>query len=118
MLPGADAYNNITDKSLTKDERDSIIVIFILAFFVIFFWACFEQAGASYIICGSTGRQSHEHSHKQICNFWMHYGTLIFLGKSIRMVFRMDEKDDSNCQVITIGVLACLTFNGSDHSLL
>ena len=31
----------LTDKSLTKDERERIIVIFILAFFVIFFWACF-----------------------------------------------------------------------------
>lgn len=37
----------ITDKSLTKDERDRILVIFILAFFVIFFWGAFEQAGAS-----------------------------------------------------------------------
>lgn len=37
----------LTDKSLTKDERERIIVIFILAFFVVFFWACFEQAGAS-----------------------------------------------------------------------
>ncbi len=37
----------LTDKSLTKVERDRIIVIFILAFFVIFFWGAFEQAGAS-----------------------------------------------------------------------
>ena len=37
----------LSNKSLTKDERERIIVIFILAFFVIFFWACFEQAGAS-----------------------------------------------------------------------
>lgn len=37
----------LTDKSLTKDERDRILVIFILAFFVIFFWSAFEQAGAS-----------------------------------------------------------------------
>ncbi|MCC6818599.1 MAG: peptide MFS transporter [Bacteroidia bacterium] len=37
----------LTDKSLTKIERDRIIVIFILAFFVIFFWGAFEQAGAS-----------------------------------------------------------------------
>jgi len=35
------------DKNLTKEERSRISVIFILAFFVIFFWACFEQAGAS-----------------------------------------------------------------------
>jgi len=35
------------DDSLTKDEKRNILVIFILAFFVIFFWAAFEQAGAS-----------------------------------------------------------------------
>ncbi len=37
----------LTDKTITKIERDRIIVIFILAFFVIFFWSAFEQAGAS-----------------------------------------------------------------------
>ncbi|HMP94505.1 MAG TPA: MFS transporter, partial [Phnomibacter sp.] len=35
------------DSSLTKEERDRIAVIFIVAFFVIFFWSAFEQAGAS-----------------------------------------------------------------------
>ncbi len=37
----------ITDASLTKVERDRIIVIYVSAFFVVFFWAAFEQAGAS-----------------------------------------------------------------------
>ena len=37
----------ITDPNLTKIERDRIIVIYIAAFFVIFFWSAFEQAGAS-----------------------------------------------------------------------
>jgi POT family proton-dependent oligopeptide transporter len=37
----------ISDTSLTKVERDKIIVIYIVAFFVIFFWAAFEQAGSS-----------------------------------------------------------------------
>ncbi|MFN7313190.1 MAG: peptide MFS transporter [Bacteroidota bacterium] len=37
----------ITDKSLSKTEKERIWVIYILAFFVIFFWAAFEQAGAS-----------------------------------------------------------------------
>lgn len=35
----------ITDKSLTKIETSRILVIYIIAFFVIFFWAAFEQAG-------------------------------------------------------------------------
>jgi POT family proton-dependent oligopeptide transporter len=37
----------IVDKSLTKEEKQKIWVIFIVAFFVIFFWSAFEQAGAS-----------------------------------------------------------------------
>ena len=37
----------IADKTLTAIEKQRIWVIYILAFFVIFFWAAFEQAGAS-----------------------------------------------------------------------
>jgi POT family proton-dependent oligopeptide transporter len=37
----------ISDKSLTQNERGRVIVIFLAAFFVIFFWAAFEQAGSS-----------------------------------------------------------------------
>lgn len=37
----------ITDPSLSKVERERIWVVYIAAFFVIFFWAAFEQAGAS-----------------------------------------------------------------------
>lgn len=37
----------VSDSSLTKIERDRIYVIYIVAFFVIFFWAAFEQAGSS-----------------------------------------------------------------------
>lgn len=37
----------ITDKSLTRTEQARIGVIYIIAFFVIFFWSAYEQAGAS-----------------------------------------------------------------------
>lgn len=37
----------LTDKSLTKVETQRIYVLYIVAFFVIFFWAAFEQAGSS-----------------------------------------------------------------------
>ena len=37
----------LSDKSLTKIERDRILVIYIVSFFIIFFWAAFEQAGSS-----------------------------------------------------------------------
>jgi proton-dependent oligopeptide transporter, POT family len=41
------AFLIFSDKSLNKIELQRIGVIFIVAFFVIFFWSAFEQAGAS-----------------------------------------------------------------------
>jgi len=37
----------LTDKTLTKIETQRIWVIYIVSFFIIFFWAAFEQAGSS-----------------------------------------------------------------------
>jgi POT family proton-dependent oligopeptide transporter len=37
----------LTDKSLTKVETQRILVLYVVALFVIFFWAAFEQAGSS-----------------------------------------------------------------------
>jgi POT family proton-dependent oligopeptide transporter len=37
----------ITDRSLSKVEKSRLTVIIIIMLFVIFFWMCFEQAGAS-----------------------------------------------------------------------
>jgi POT family proton-dependent oligopeptide transporter len=37
----------LTDKSLTKVETHRILVLYIVAFFVIFFWSAFEQSGSS-----------------------------------------------------------------------
>jgi proton-dependent oligopeptide transporter, POT family len=37
----------ITDRSLTKIEKDRLWVIILVMVFVVFFWMCFEQAGAS-----------------------------------------------------------------------
>lgn len=37
----------LTDRSLTKIERSRLWVVVIIMLFVIFFWMCFEQAGAS-----------------------------------------------------------------------
>ena len=37
----------LTDKSLTKVETQRILVLYVVAFFVIFFWSAFEQSGSS-----------------------------------------------------------------------
>jgi POT family proton-dependent oligopeptide transporter len=41
------AFIILQDKTLTKIERDRIWVMYFVAFFVIFFWAAYEQAGSS-----------------------------------------------------------------------
>jgi POT family proton-dependent oligopeptide transporter len=41
------AFLILSDKSLTKVETQRILVIYIVSFFIIFFWAAFEQAGSS-----------------------------------------------------------------------
>ncbi len=48
-----------SDKSLQSDEKQRISVIFILAFFVIFFWSCFEQAGASLTLFADSQTNRH-----------------------------------------------------------
>jgi len=52
LVPKTDSSKSLEEKELadaplTKIEKQRIAVIFILAFFVIFFWAAFEQAGVS-----------------------------------------------------------------------
>jgi proton-dependent oligopeptide transporter, POT family len=49
----------ITDPTLTKVERSRIIVIYIAAFFVIFFWSAFEQAGASLTLFADQQTERH-----------------------------------------------------------
>ncbi len=40
-------YLIMSDKTITKIERDRIWVLYIVCFFVMFFWGAFEQAGSS-----------------------------------------------------------------------
>jgi POT family proton-dependent oligopeptide transporter len=41
------AYIIFSDKTLNSIEKQKVLVIFTVSFFVIFFWSAFEQAGAS-----------------------------------------------------------------------
>lgn len=49
----------ITDPTLTAVDRSRIMVIYIAAFFVIFFWSAFEQAGASLTIFADQQTERH-----------------------------------------------------------
>lgn len=48
-----DSIEKVKKEPLTKKERDRLIVVGVLAFFSIFFWAAFEQAGTSMNIFAS-----------------------------------------------------------------
>lgn len=48
------AQSSQINQPLTTEEKKKIAVIFILAFFTIFFWGCFEQAGSSLTIFADT----------------------------------------------------------------
>jgi POT family proton-dependent oligopeptide transporter len=41
------AFIVFTDKTLSVIEKQKVVVIFVVSFFVVFFWSAFEQAGAS-----------------------------------------------------------------------
>ena len=41
------AFIVFSDKTLSGIEKQKVLVIFVVSFFVIFFWSAFEQAGAS-----------------------------------------------------------------------
>ena len=49
----------VLDPSLTRIERERIFVIYIIAFFVIFFWSAFEQAGVSLTFFASEQTDRH-----------------------------------------------------------
>ena len=103
----------LTDKSLTKDERERIIVIFILAFFVVFFWACFEQAGASLTLFADqqVNRDIVIHVSKFIIS-----GFLIvlayFLAKALGWFFEWSKNVILSIQGISIVAIIAMTFMG------
>ena len=101
----------LTDKSLTKDERERIIVIFILAFFVIFFWACFEQAGASLTLFADQQVDRAINIHINQFIIAGVYSVLIyFLGKAFGWFFEWTKKTISGIQVVGILIVVALTF--------
>lgn len=86
----------ISDRSLAKDERERIWVIYIVAFFVIFFWAAFEQAGASLTFFAEeqTNREVGMHISKGVLSSI--YGALIallaFLGFKVFGAMKNEQK--------------------------
>ncbi len=103
----------LTDKSLTKDERERIIVIFILAFFVVFFWACFEQAGASLTLFAD--EQVNRAIEINISAYVILIGGAVlayYLSKAFGWFFSWTQNSTRVVQIISVVILAALTFGG------
>jgi POT family proton-dependent oligopeptide transporter len=79
-----------SDKTLSAIEKNKVVVIFVVCFFVIFFWSAFEQAGASLTIFADA--QTNRNIALKIPN-WLIYicsaGLLFFLYK----LFKKAEKN-------------------------
>jgi POT family proton-dependent oligopeptide transporter len=105
----------ISDKSLSKEEKSRIWVIYIVAFFVIFFWAAFEQAGASltFFADEQTNREIGLHLTKGVLTSI--YGVLAllvgFLGFKVFTKMVNEQKGVRELILVVIGVaLATLVY--------
>ncbi|MCX6273706.1 MAG: peptide MFS transporter [Bacteroidetes bacterium] len=102
-----------SDKSLVNDEKQRISVIFILAFFVIFFWACFEQAGASLTLFADTQVKRNVDIHLPgwlILAFSLGLG--YFLTKALSWFFEWKKSLQTIIQIVVAGTLLLLFFTG------
>ena len=70
----------LMDKSLTGIEMKRIIVIFILAFFVIFFWGAFEQAGASLTLFADRQTDRHIFGWEMPASYFQSVNPLAVIG--------------------------------------
>ena len=98
----------ITDKTLKKEEKQRVGVIFIVAFFVVFFWSAFEQAGASLTFFAD--EQTNRHLGLVIPS-WIVYPlgliVLFFIGKLFKQTRgSMPAKEDSRLRYTIIVLLA------------
>ncbi len=103
----------LTDKSLTSLERWRIIVIFILAFFVIFFWGAFEQAGASLTLFAD--RQVNRNVHIMIPG-WLIFAScsilMFYLAKGLAWFFDWKKNTDKIVSAVTAIILLILLLTG------
>ncbi|WP_396145570.1 peptide MFS transporter [Flavobacterium sp.] len=94
-----------SDKSLSKIEIQRITVIFILAFFVIFFWGAFEQAGASLTLFAD--RQV-DRQIKIVIPAWLIVGsgvvTMFYLSKGLQWFFNWTSK----IRYVVFGIVSAL----------
>lgn len=102
----------ISDKSLTKIEKQRIWVIYIVAFFVIFFWAAFEQAGASLTFFAEeqTNRDIGLHLSKGILTSIYGAIALILAYLGFKVFTKMKNEQKGVQELILVLILAAVSY--------
>jgi POT family proton-dependent oligopeptide transporter len=109
----------ISDTSLSKEERDRIWVIYIIAFFVIFFWSAFEQAGASltYFAEEQTDRSLNMHIPSGVL-YTLLAGVLVFvawIANKVRVNFTNEQKGVKEIILLILLSVLGVTIYGTFH---
>jgi POT family proton-dependent oligopeptide transporter len=86
----------ITDKSLTKTEKDRLWVIILIMIFVVFFWMCFEQAGASLTFFADEQTNRHIFGFEMPASYFQSFnaGFIVLLAPIISIIWlKMKHKN-------------------------
>jgi proton-dependent oligopeptide transporter, POT family len=103
----------ITDKTLSKIEKSRLTVIIIIMLFVIFFWMCFEQAGASLTFFANEQTDRHVFGWEMPASYFQSFNPIfivilapIFAGLWGRLGKRGIEPPAPMKQALGLGLLA------------
>ncbi len=106
-------FTIITDKSLSKLEKQRLWVIIIIMLFVIFFWMCFEQAGASLTFFAAEQTNRHIFGWEMPASFFQSFnaGFIIILAPIFASMWTVLAKKGVNIaaplkQAMGLGLLA------------
>lgn len=88
----------ITDKSLTKIEKNRLWVIILVMLFVVFFWMCFEQAGASLTFFADEQTNRHIFGLEIPASYFQSFnaGFIVLLAPILTIIWLRLEKKGKN----------------------
>jgi len=98
-----------SDKNLTKEEKQRIWVMIIIAFFVVFFWGAYEQTGASLVFFAD--RQTNRHlwgSYEMPTSYFQSFNSafiIIFAPLFAWIWLKMGTKQPSTPSKMGIGLI-------------
>lgn len=99
----------LSDKTLTRTEKQRVIAIFAVSAFVVFFWAAYEQAGASLTFFAD--EQTDRHLGLHFRSYWVYGISLVILFFVYRLMQKTMRKlgpSDKQLKNVVMGLLILL----------